>query len=360
MYRVRLKVLLTLAALVAAPFSWAESALKIKNDAPQTYTVVKGDTLWDISELYLDNPWLWPRLWQANSYINNPHLIYPGDKLNLIWRNGQPLLSLKTMVKLSPRVRLLDKQAVPVVSESLVLPYLESDRLLTLLSLQQVDRVLGSSNGKQFLTNEDVLYISGQQSQTQWGIYREVETFTREEQRVVALKQVAWGELSSADADMSSLRITQQVQEILVDDIALPVVESDKGELTTTFYPQPSPAESVAHILGTLEGSQYVGQNQVVVIDRGEQDNLTQGSMFELYKHGAAVSAKQSASKVVEKAVKDKLTMPNQRIGSLMVIRPYQHFSLALVTESLQPIGKDTLVQAPVVPDSAHQELNTQ
>ncbi len=75
--------------------------LTVKDDAPQTYVVVKGDTLWDISAMYLDSPWLWPRLWQVNPDIDNPHLIYPGDKLSLVWINGQPVLSLKPVKKLS-------------------------------------------------------------------------------------------------------------------------------------------------------------------------------------------------------------------------------------------------------------------
>ena len=61
-----------------------EGALSINKQAPKTYTVVKGDTLWDISALYLESPWQWPRLWQLNSSIVNPHLIFPGDKLTLV------------------------------------------------------------------------------------------------------------------------------------------------------------------------------------------------------------------------------------------------------------------------------------
>lgn len=84
--------------------------LSIKQDAPKSYIVEKGDTLWDISEMYLDSPWLWPRLWQVNPEIDNPHLIYPGDKLSLVWRNGQPVLSVKPIMKLSLRFELRIKK----------------------------------------------------------------------------------------------------------------------------------------------------------------------------------------------------------------------------------------------------------
>ncbi|MDF4534205.1 LysM peptidoglycan-binding domain-containing protein, partial [Vibrio parahaemolyticus] len=150
-----------------------QTPLALKPNAPTTYTVVKGDTLWDISALYLDSPWLWPRLWQVNPEIDNPHLIYPGDKLTLFWRDGQPVLSLKPMRKLSPQVRVLEKQAVPTVQEGLVLPYLQSDRLMAKTALQGSVRVIGSSEGRQYLTKQDQLYISGVHSEKKWGIYRE-------------------------------------------------------------------------------------------------------------------------------------------------------------------------------------------
>ncbi|NVJ57282.1 MAG: LysM peptidoglycan-binding domain-containing protein, partial [Vibrionaceae bacterium] len=129
--RLGVSVSALLSLSLAFPTFAEQKPLSVKQDAPTTYTVVKGDTLWDISAMYLDSPWLWPRLWQVNPDIDNPHLIYPGDRLSLIWRDGHPVLSLKPMVKLSPKVRVLEKEAVSTVNAGLVLPYIESDRLLS-------------------------------------------------------------------------------------------------------------------------------------------------------------------------------------------------------------------------------------
>ncbi|WP_254789885.1 LysM peptidoglycan-binding domain-containing protein, partial [Vibrio cholerae] len=180
-----------------------QTPLALKPNAPTTYTVVKGDTLWDISALYLDSPWLWPRLWQVNPEIDNPHLIYPGDKLTLFWRDGQPELSLKPMRKLSPQVRVLEKQAVPTVQEGLVLPYLQSDRLMAKTALQGSVRVIGSSEGRQYLTKQDQLYISGVHSEKKWGIYREVAQYQRDDEVMVALRLVAVGELAMTGGNFS-------------------------------------------------------------------------------------------------------------------------------------------------------------
>ncbi|GHX85133.1 hypothetical protein VCSRO160_3084 [Vibrio cholerae] len=324
-----------------------QTPLALKPNAPTTYTVVKGDTLWDISALYLDSPWLWPRLWQVNPEIDNPHLIYPGDKLTLFWRDGQPVLSLKPMRKLSPQVRVLEKQAVPTVQEGLVLPYLQSDRLMAKNALQGSVRVIGSSEGRQYLTKQDQLYISGVHSEKKWGIYREVAQYQRDDEVMVALRLVAVGELAMTGGNFSGLSLQEQNQEILANDIALPEVDLEERQLSTTFYPQPAPAGSEARILGSLEGSQYAGQNQVVVIDQGRSDGVAQGSMFELYQAAVQVKAKQDSSTFLSERSNTDVQLPSVKVGALMVIRPYERFSLALITNSSAPISAEVHALSP-------------
>ncbi|HGS4560686.1 TPA: LysM peptidoglycan-binding domain-containing protein [Vibrio cholerae] len=321
--------------------------LALKPNAPTTYTVVKGDTLWDISALYLDSPWLWPRLWQVNPDIDNPHLIYPGDKLTLFWRDGQPVLSLKPMRKLSPQVRVLEKQAVPTVQEGLVLPYLQSDRLVAKTALQGSVRVIGSSEDRQYLTKQDQLYISGVHSEKKWGIYREVAQYQRDDEVMVALRLVAVGELAMTGSNFSGLSLQEQNQEILANDIALPEIDLEERQLSTTFYPQPAPAGSEARILGSLEGSQYAGQNQVVVIDQGRSDGVAQGSMFELYQAAVQANAKPDRSAFRPKRSNSDVQLPSVKVGALMVIRPYERFSLALITDSSAPISAEVVALSP-------------
>ncbi|MGL4830666.1 MAG: LysM peptidoglycan-binding domain-containing protein [Vibrio sp.] len=324
-----------------------QTPLTLKQGAPKTYTVVKGDTLWDISALYLDSPWLWPRLWQVNPEIDNPHLIYPGDKLTLFWRDGQPVLSLKPMRKLSPQVRVLEKQAVPTVQEGLVLPYLQSDRLMAQAALQDSVRVIGSSDGRKYLTKQDQLYITGVQTEKKWGIYREVAQYQRDDEVMVALRLVATGELTTTESNFSGLTLQEQNQEILANDIALPEVEIEERQLSTTFYPQPAPAGSEAHILGSLEGSQYAGQNQVVVVDQGSSDGLVQGSMFELYQAGVKVNGKKGWFTYQQEGSEADVQLPSLKVGTLMVIRPYERFSLALITNSSAPINQEVIAVSP-------------
>ncbi|UWZ97139.1 LysM peptidoglycan-binding domain-containing protein [Vibrio splendidus] len=343
-------------SLICASMSFAvtaensEQPLTIKQGAPDAYVVVKGDTLWDISAMYLDSPWLWPRLWQVNPEIENPHLIYPGDKLSLVWINGEPVLSLKPVIKLSPKIRVSEKKAVPTVNEGLVLPYLQSDRLVEQQDIQSAQRVLGTSDGKRFLSGEDRLFISGNQQHQKWGIYRAVETYQRQQPQasMTSLRLVATARLKEVDAEFSSLQIETQLQEVLLNDLVLPDLGVDQVKLSTTFYPAPSAAGQFANILGSLDGSQYSAKNQVVVINKGSQDNLRQGSMFTLSESGAVVFGKQGEYSYKESVASDKVQLPSTSLGSLMVIRPYEYFSLALITQSSKPVSNDILAVSPL------------
>jgi LysM domain len=88
------------------------SNIPLADNAPDEYVVKTGDTLWDISSVYLRDPWYWPEIWYVNPQVANPHLIYPGDVLKLVYIDGQPRLTIAERAeggsgskRLSPQVR---------------------------------------------------------------------------------------------------------------------------------------------------------------------------------------------------------------------------------------------------------------
>src|SRR5210317_306970 len=92
--------------------------VSVRADHPDEYVVVKGDTLWDISGKFLEQPWQWPAIWHANPQIENPHLIYPGDRISLVYIDGQPRLVVnggKQTKRLSPGIRKEPREPIPPI-----------------------------------------------------------------------------------------------------------------------------------------------------------------------------------------------------------------------------------------------------
>ena len=103
-------------------------------DAPDTYVVKRGDTLWDISAVFLRDPWYWPELWYVNPAIENPHLIYPGDVLHLVYVDGRPRVTVGRAgdVRLSPQVRSQPlSEAVRAIPYDLLMTFVGRPAVLT-------------------------------------------------------------------------------------------------------------------------------------------------------------------------------------------------------------------------------------
>ena len=138
----------TLTFLIVPTLLWA--AADVRPDHPRSYTVKQGDTLWDIAARFLRQPWQWPEIWHANPDIKNPHLIYPGDVLEMVYVDGKPRLRRKpgrtTRVKLSPKVR-GDDGAIPPIPLDAISPFLTHPRVVDAHALEEGPHVIGFPDG---------------------------------------------------------------------------------------------------------------------------------------------------------------------------------------------------------------------
>lgn len=336
------------------PLVWADYLPIVRKDAPQTYIVKKGDTLWDISSYFLDNPWLWPKLWHANSYIKNPHLIYPGDRLRLRWVKGQPQLVLdrgKAQVKLTPKMRIASSP-ITTLHDSLMFPYLAEDKLLSAQSLENVARVIGSSDGRSYMAPGDTIWVdSVLDGGSEWWIYRINETFTREgegtKHQVMALQEVAKARVKAIDKERSLLRLTQLRQEIHQNDLVLPA-PIDTRSLNMSFAPTVAPSQLQAQVVGSISGQQYMASKQVIILDRGHLDNFEPGQVFKLYRDGADISGPKGEYAYHDSRFSGaEQQLKHIEVGEVMVLRPYEYFSLAVVTKSFEPFKAGVVALPP-------------
>ena len=166
-----MRALLLIAALGVSNPGWGEE-VRVRPDAPERHVVVKGDTLWGISERFLRDPWLWPRVWRLNrEQIRNPHRIYPGDVVRLTIENGEPRLSLegdgrpRGTVRLSPSIRgepiATREQGIPAIPLQAIQPFMTKAGVIDADRLERAPRLLGAADERVLMTRGDVVYATG-------------------------------------------------------------------------------------------------------------------------------------------------------------------------------------------------------
>jgi len=160
------KLLYALAATTLLITSWAHAAPELRSDHPERYTVVKGDTLWDISARFLNNPWYWPEIWHVNPQVANPHLIYPGDRLALVYIDGKPRITKvasNDVVKLSPKVRSepIDTP-IPAIPLDAIGSFLTDTRIVSPEEINGAPYVLEGEDGRIITGAGDKLYARGE------------------------------------------------------------------------------------------------------------------------------------------------------------------------------------------------------
>lgn len=342
---------------------------ELSPNAPDSYTVKRGDTLWAISKLFLKSPWRWPELWGMNkTEIKNPHLIYPGQALYLDKSNGRARLtstrgganSLET-VKLSPRTRIskLPDDSIPTLQNSLIEPFLTEPIIVEEATLLAAPRFVATQEGRVLLSEGDRAYArsaDGAALSIAAGKPRDFRVFRNatvlkdpgtgevlgyeaqfvgratlirgESVAAVRGAEVKDGEVAKTEIVPATLDITRSKEEIRTGDRLLP---EPPMELLT--YSPRAPANAVEARIVSVYGSAVanVAQNQVVVINRGTKDGMERGHVLAIQTNGERLVDKTGTSF-------QEIKLPDERNGLLMVFRPFERVSYALVLQATEAV----------------------
>lgn len=342
--------------LCGALFSCVAAAqvLALKENHPETYVVKKGDTLWDISAHFLKSPWLWPRLWQANPQVKNPHLIYPGDLLTLIWVDGEPRLVRKPTIKLSPTMRVTPKAVpIPVLSFDEIGPFLTTNHIFEAdMPLDKLPYVLGENENSIAMQEGQTLFVRGAlEPGVSYALYRPGDLYKDRETKEalgreailsgVGVAQQAYGE------ERSVLTVTRSYREIRQGDRLVPIPSQES--LNAFFTPQPGKlTNEQAYVVDVPLKVTGVGKYDVVLINRGQRDQVKPGDVFSVLRPGAKVvdSGANDVSYRIYGSVGDKLfasaseILPSDRVGEVMVVKVYDKLSMAFVMNSQRMVRK--------------------
>jgi hypothetical protein len=338
-----ISVCLLLASLLFSSFSLA--AVELKEDIPETYIVKKGDTLWGISGMYLREPWLWPELWEVNSQIDNPHLIYPGDKLYLVWVDGQPRLRMNRGrdVKLEPNMRVspLDL-AIPIIPLDQIGAFLARHRILDANELNDSAWVVAAGKGHLISAPGDRIFGRGPfpQGERAYGIYRAGDTYvdplTGELLGYQAQDIGNTRLLSSNKDEITELEITRVTEEVRISDRLLPLEERI---IDSTFHPRAPESEIVdGYMIAVDGGLTQIGTADIVVLNRGKREGLEVGHVLAIYQTGAMVH---------DKVVGDNVRLPDVRAGLLMIFEAFEKASYGIVLKANRPLKVGDKVKNP-------------
>lgn len=330
----------------------AEEAV-LKPSHPDRYIVVKGDTLWDISDKFLQNPWMWPEIWHVNPQISNPHLIFPGDAITLIYLDGKPRLTVERGseprsykmspgdVKLSPTVHVLPLgDAIPAIPLDAINNFLSRSRILNQGELERAPYVVAGANDRLVLGAGDALYARGDFTSDVpvYGVYRRGDTYVDPETSEVLGYQaldIGTAKLRVRERDIATFAITRTTQEIRVKDRMLP---HEERAIDSTFFPSP-PEQDINGVIMAVEGGvSQVGKMDVVILNRGEREGLEVGNVLAIYK---------KANRVRDRVKGDTILLPEERAGLLMVFRTFEKMSFGLVLESDRPLAISDKVRKP-------------
>jgi len=334
---------------------------ELDDDAPNRYTVVRGDTLWDISDRFLKKPWLWTEIWNYNPDIADPHLIYPGDVLALefvgtqatlvLTRNGRTLptghlagggraMAVDGPERLSPRIRAssLD-EAVPTIPGEAISSFLVQPRVVPQSLADSAPYVVGNVDNRLISAVGHEIYVRGDvdPATTAYGIYRKGETLRdplsgellgHELDHVADTKLLAVG-------DPSTLLITRNRMETVSGDILLPM---DGTEAQHHFVPRLPTISGEGRIVSLVNALTRTGRDQVVVLNLGERSSIRTGDVLAIESRGQQLVDHRAAGG------RERVDLPDTRTGVLMVFRTFEKVSYALVMESTRPIGLNDIV----------------
>lgn len=336
------KFVLGLSLLVLASLGISKDAVW-NESVPDQYVVKKGDTLWDISAVYLRDPWMWPEIWYINQQIENPHLIYPGDIIKLVYIDGQQKLTVQRGrdVKLSPEIRKIEHaEAISALPLDIIDKFLRGNRVVTDAELNAAPYVLGGMEKKLLIGINDDFFARGDfsDSYTSYGLYRRGDPYIDPktgEVLGIRAKDVGSARLKAVDGGIATLRATRAPVEIRAPDRLL---VSDPPSYNTTFYPK-APDADIQGVIISVEGEGLrAGMLDVVAINRGAREGVKPGDTFAVYKDGETIT-----DRVTKKPVK----LPDEHVGLIMVFYTYEKLSYALVMAADRQVDINDPVRNP-------------
>ncbi|GAB2697845.1 LysM peptidoglycan-binding domain-containing protein [Aliiglaciecola aliphaticivorans] len=349
-----------LVILLFLPLATIADVINIKQTAPQVYVVKKGDTLWDISNMYLSKPWLWPELWRNNVHINNPHLIYPGDELRLRYNDqGEPILDLvrddpKPQIKLSPEglKELKSVHPINVLPWTIIQPYIESSTIMEEDEYEQLPYLLGNQDGNTaFASGDLVLSKADSDTPEQYNVVRKQNELRDQYGNLLGFQIRHVADATPLESEVAGQHL------VTVEDANFEARRGDKllprARMQVGSMKLKAATRQKGQIISSLEQHKLLGKYDVVILDLGRR-KVKPGTVLGVYVQGPNIQVSSNPkydgeSNFVDNLFdgSDELQQPAIKVGEVVVFKVFQKASYALVTRSTKIIREGAIVAKP-------------
>lgn len=311
----------------------AQEAPELRAEAPLRYVVKKGDTLWDIANRYLLEPWQWPEIWYVNDQVRNPHQIFPGDVLTLVMRDGRPVIVRQDPDTdyLSPKIREVPlDQAIPTIPLDAIRDFLRSSRVVSADELARAPYVLSFADPHLIEGAGAEVYIKNMPADAlpRYDAVRIGRKFIDPDSGDL----LGWEAIPVAGVDLRRLgkpataQIAHSYRETRAGDR---LIEPEPEAFAADFYPRPAPPELAGRIISVFDGVSQIGQYQVVTLSRGSDSGLVPGHVLDIFQAGRTARDPYSGSPEA---------LPELYAGTVMVFKVDERVSFALVMSAQREI----------------------
>src|SRR5690349_21618100 len=326
----------------AAETSAAPTSQLLRPDAPVNYTVKRGDTLWDISAVFLKDPWFWPEIWQINPQVENPHLIYPGDVLSLAVGAGgdaHVFISQYSGARLQPRLRSEDLEGpIDTMAFSAIAAFLSKPSVVTEEQVLAAPHIVAFRDGHMIGGEGHEAYVRNLNAplNQRFSVMHVAQPIYDFETNELVGYQAAYVATAVVNrpGEITRTILTEGSREALRGDRLM----SQEGEESLSFKPHASTTNIDGQIIAIADEASQVGNYQVVVLNRRQPHELTPGVVLAVDQRGEVMHDVWGKRPFGKDALGPTVQLPFERAGTLIVFKVFNRVSYGLVIGARAPM----------------------
>ncbi len=339
-------------AAAAAP---AVTADAVRADAPSRYTVKRGDTLWDISNLFLRDPWLWPEIWYVNPQVENPHLIYPGDVLALAYgADGSPRVILEQggAARLNPRLRSTPADGpIATIPYAAIAGFLSRPSLLSAEQLKKAPHVLAFRDEHMIGGTGEEIYVRNFDApiDARFAVVHPGQKLRDPDTGDVLGYEGVYAATArvTRPGEPLTAKLIDTTRETLEGDILV----SNDADAPLNFEVRIPTAPINGSIISVVDDTTLIGTYQIIAVNRGTRHGLAPGHILAVDQAGLTVRdkgrSKSSSIFSTGSAFDSKVKLPDERAGTALVFKSYERMSYAIVVGASHAIRVADTVRTP-------------